>query len=121
MKIHSVEYNKTFVPKFGGNRELPDNEQIKVHIKSFPPASTLNTYRQISSGTNGYTIAYPKDIEILMQFVGKIENLEVEQGLPRIFDGKSLAQSEIREVQDLVAEIRTYLLQGEEDLTPGEE
>lgn len=121
MKLHAIEQSKVFVPKFGGNRELPEDEQIKVHIKAFPPASTLNMYRQITAGSQGYTVTYPKDTELIAQFVGRIEGLEVPQGKPRIFDGKTLAASDIREVANLIAEIRKYLLDGEEDLTPGEE
>ena len=121
MKLHAIENNKIFIPKFQGNRELPEDEQIKVHIKSFPAASTINTYRIFSSGNNGLTVTYPKDTELMALFVGKIEGIEVPQGMPNIFDGKTLATSAIREVTDLIAEIRTYLLVGEEDLTPGED
>lgn len=120
MKIHSIENKKVFIPKFMGNRELPEEEQIKVHIKSFPPAVSLGTYRNVSRGANGYTISYPKDTELMVSYVGKIEGVEVPVGMPNIFDGRTLALSDIRELVDLVAEIRGYLLDGEEDLTQGE-
>lgn len=121
MKIKSIERSKDFVPKFNGNLDLPEEQQVRVHIKSFPPASTANKYRSVKIDGGAVSIEYPADYSLLISYVGKIENLEVPDGAPRIFDGATLAKSEMLVLNDLIAEIRNYLItSATETLDPGE-
>lgn len=120
MKIKSTEKSRLFIPEFNGNKELPVEEQITVHIKRFPPASTLNAFKKFSfSGDNKISIDYPADTTLIQSYVGKIDNLELEDK-DKVYDGPSLAKSTNTMLKDLIAEIRDYLIREEDPLTVGE-
>jgi len=121
MKIRTIRREKLFIPEFNGNKDLPDEEQIKVHLKSFPTVTESGKYKTYRASDEGMIeISYPNDNTLLIRHVGKIEGIEVEAGTPRIFDGTTLANTEILGLENLVAEIRKYLLKSTEELAEGE-
>lgn len=118
MKIKSLRKEKTFIPKFNGNLDLPDEEQVKVEIKSFPWVTEAQQYKQYSVSADGSVRISYNDSMLLTRHVGKISNLE--DGETVIKDGNALANSTNLLLDELVSEIRNYILESGEPLEAGE-
>ena len=109
MKV-SASLENLFIPKFGGNEDLPPAEQITVELKR-PTASqreTLRGYRMDQAGN--FSVGFNVD-RILRQHVGKITNLESEvNGKTFIIgDGKALADDTNPNLAALVDEIKAEI------------
>jgi hypothetical protein len=92
----------TFVPKWNGNQELPENEQIRVTVK-FPTAKEFEPF-DLGPGR------MPKQTALVEAFVPKIENY-YHNDQP-VESGEALVACEAKEVYQLVAEIFLYLWRG---------
>jgi len=116
MVIKTVKKEKSFIPKFNGNSDLPKGEQIVVSIKNFPTIADVKSYTKISfNSDNSMSITYPNDAVMLSKCVGAISNIEIEGEEP-IVNGSDLAKSSVYELSDLVSEIRDYLVKQTEVL-----
>jgi hypothetical protein len=123
MKLKVLRKETVFIPSFGGNKDLPESEQVKVNIKSFPTAPESNSYRSYrQTGDGAMEIAYPNDALMLAKHIGGIKNLDIEGASKeeKVNNGSSLAKSEFLELKPLIDEIREYLLEASEPLTEGE-
>lgn len=119
MKIRTIKREYEFIPAANGNKDLPDAEQVKVKIKSFPTASEASDYRNFYFGQDGAVKISYNDSMMMIKHVEKIENLETDNG--PITTGSALAKAENNSVlSDIIGEIRDHLLEDGEDLTEGE-
>lgn len=118
MKLRSLRRSKTYIPKFNNNRELPTEEQIVVEYKNFPTISEAKSYKTYRYSTDGATEMVFNDAVLLIRHVGKITNLEDDDG--KILDGLALSKSENLLLDELVSELREYALEVTEKL-PEEE
>lgn len=121
MKLKSIRKDLLFIPEFNNNKNLKNNEQLRVHIKSFPTVAEskgYKSYRHTEGG--GLEIVYPNDVAMLLRHVGIIENLDIEDTDEKITDGKSLSNTKILELSGLFSEIRDYLLEAAEPVDQGE-
>ena len=121
MKIKSIRKESVFIPTFNDNKELEAEQQIRVHINTFPTVAEskgYKSYRHTEGG--GIEIVYPNDVSMLVRHIGKIENLEVE-GDDNIIDGKTLSRTKILELSPLFSEIRDYLLEATEPIEEKED
>ena len=118
MKIKSIVKEKIFIPEFRKNKELPEKEQVKIEIKSFPSVIQAAEYKKYSMGTDLVAIVSYKYDLIFARHVGKITNLEDGKGI--IKDGIMLADSTELKLGPLITEIRDYLISYNEDFEPGE-
>ena len=110
MKIRAT-LDESYTPKWNGNRDLPENEQIVVEIK-WPTTAQREALK-------GYKIS-PKDEDVKVVFhtekilrdhVGAIRNLEVElNGLPvRITTGGDLANTKVLALGGLIDELKAWV------------
>ena len=109
MKI-TANLENLFIPKFSGNQELPQGEQITVEIKR-PTSSqreTLRGYRMDQAGN--FSVGFNVD-RILRHHVGKITNLEstVNGKTFVIGDGTALADDTNPNLAALVDEIKAEI------------
>lgn len=121
MKIRPIRKESVFIPEFNSNKELETNQQIRVHIKSFPTVAEskgYKSYRHTEGG--GIEIVYPNDVSMLIRHIGKIENLDIEDN-DNIIDGKTLSSTKILELSPLFSEIRDYLLEATEPIEEKED
>lgn len=121
MKIRTIKKDALFTPKFNKNRDLPNDQQITVHIKSFPTVTEAQGYKsfRMSEG-GGFEVVYPNDAIMLTRHIGDIKNIELDTD-EVIDDGRKLANTKVLELTELVAEIREYLLEvGTDILDQGE-
>lgn len=120
MKIRTIRKEKTFIPEFNKNRELPEGEQIVVNVKSMPTITEAQQYKSFRFGEgNGIEIVYPNDSVMLTKHIGAIKNIELDNG-EIVNNGSSLSKSMTLELAPLVEEIRGYLLDASEPLSEGE-
>ena len=125
MKIRTVRKPKVFIPEFNGNKDLPENEQIKVNIKSFPTATESGSYKNFRQTLDGaIELAYSNDATMLVRHIGGISNIEPiensEGEIEKINNGSSLAKTKVLELNPLISEIREYLLDASSPLDEGE-
>jgi hypothetical protein len=119
MKLRSVSISKRLIPEWNENKNLPPGEQVIVNFTRIPGASEKGNYKSFEFGsTGGVKLSY-NDTMMLTSFVGKIENLEIDDG-EKIKNGKDLAAVTNPEIAGLITEIRDYLFPDTEDLTSGE-
>lgn len=123
MKIKTIRKPDEFIPEFNGNKELPEDEQIKINIKSFPSLPEAQNYQGLKISEQGsFEMVYSSDAIMLTRHVGAIKNLEIEgqaQG-EAITNGSSLAKSKFLELSPLVKEIRDFLLEAADLIPQGE-
>ena len=120
MKIKTLRKDKVFVPEFNGNRDLPEEEQITVNIKSFPTGPESSSYRGYRFSQDGATeIVYSNDALMLTKHIGSIKGIELDNG-EKINNGSTLSKSTCLELSPLISEIREYLLDVAEPLSEGE-
>lgn len=120
MKIKSLEKSKEFIPEFNGNKDLDKKDQIIVNIKKFPGIEEIGKIKAFKYDANGNVIINYNDDYILKNCVGSIKNLELEDGIEPVTNGASLSKSSVLELEPLVTEIRTFLLETAEVVTEGE-
>ena len=112
MKV-TATLDKTFIPEFNGNRELPAGEQITVEIKRPTVArrSSLKSIRATQAGD--FSFSYETD-RILRQNVGKIVNLESEVNGETVVitDGRALAENTNPALEELATEICMEITRG---------
>ena len=118
MKLKAVTLDKTYIPEFNGNRDLPKEEQVTVEIKRHISNVEMSQYKKFISRRDGsYTIEYD-DPKIMAIHVGAIKNLQVGDAV--IKSGVDLGDSDQTVLYDLMIEIRNYLLNAAEALPEGE-
>jgi hypothetical protein len=120
MKIRSLVKEKKFIPEFNGNKELADKEQIVVNIKRFPGISDLGKIKAFKYDASGNVIINYDNSYVLKTFVGGISNIDLEAGIDPVTNGSSLATTEVLELEPLVSEIRTYIMDTLEVMEEGE-
>jgi hypothetical protein len=114
--------SETYIPKFNGNRELPETEQIAVEV-NWPSAAELEKLK-------GYRIS-PKDEDvkvvfdtetILRRHIGKIENLDtvLNGNAHTIKSGENLADTKVLALRPLIDELKA-LVTGSDGLEDEEE
>jgi len=123
--VLSAKSRYIYVPKFGGNRKLPEREQVVVEIirprvEERRSLHSLDIERDIGmvdeeglTRANALTFKNRYSVgKILRNHVGKIENLSVEEnGKTRaITCGAELAESTAYGVADLVQELQAEVL-----------
>ena len=111
MKVRSLVKEKKFIPEFDGNRDLSEKEQIIVNIKKFPGIEDLGKIKAFKYDAVGNIIINYDDAYVLKNFVGSIKGIELDSGLEPITNGSSLSKTSVLELEGLVSEIRTYLLE----------
>ena len=106
MKV-SASLHAEFVPKFNGNRDLPEDEQIRVEIRwpNMTQREQLKSFRMDQTG--GVGISFNLD-RILKQHVGKITNLESEVNGKTVVisDGQALAENTNPQLDALADELK---------------
>ena len=118
MKLNSIKKDKIFIPEFNENKKLPDSEQVKVEIKHFPTTVEANTYKKFKSDVEGGVEIKYNDSLMLLQCVGRIHNLEI--GNKAIKTGEDIAKSSDLRLNELITDIRNYLLHDGSDFDEGE-
>ena len=118
MKVRSIRKEKVFTPEFNGNKDLPEDEQVKIEVKQFPTAIEVSQYKDFAFSTDGSVKLKYNDAMIVTRHAGKIENLEDDDG--KIATGEQLAKSKNLVFGDLIAEFRDYILDAGEGLAQGE-
>jgi len=120
MKV-TANLEARYVPKWNGNRDLPENEQVSVEIlwPTNKERETLKGYR-LSPKTEEVTVYFDTE-RILEKHVGKIENLEVQADgkAVTIESGKDLARSSVLALGGLIDELKGYV-SSEEGLSEDE-
>lgn len=119
MKLRSIKIDRTLVPVFNGNRDLPANEQVVIHFSRIPATSERSTYKNFKFTQSGdMSLAYNDNL-MLSTFVAKVENLELSTG-EKIKTGRDLATASSPDLMELITEIRDYLFPDDEDFGEGE-
>ena len=118
MKVRSIRKEKVFIPEFNGNKDLPEDEQVKIEVKQFPTAIEVSQYKDFGFGTDVTVKIKYNDNMIVTRHAGKIHNLEDDDG--KIMSGEQLAKTKNYFFGDLIAEFRDYILDAGEGLTQGE-
>jgi hypothetical protein len=102
----------TYIPKFNGNRGLPEKEQIKVEIirpKVEEREALFHFDLAPEGGTDGMALKQQSDVgRALRRHVGKIENLTADYGDGKetpIPAGKDLAEAPLFGAGGLVTEL----------------
>lgn len=106
-----------YIPTWNGNKDLPQDEQIKIHYK-FPTTNQRERYvkkypAEIESGHNIVKLKIETDDKAMFrQLVTRIENLEAEDKqsgqIKKIEKPEDLLEA--RGVEALYDEITAYLL-----------
>ena len=100
-----------YVPKFGGNRDLPEKEQVRVEIirPCVGEREALFRFDVVREGGGGTTLKQQNDVDrALRNHVGKIENLTAEypDGTEKpVLTGKDLAEAPLFGAGGLVTEL----------------
>lgn len=111
-----TQTKEKYIPKWNGNRELPQNEQVVVHI-SYPTVEEKKGLKEIEYRTNKNSVIVNYDTEkILANHVPKIENLseDVDGKEKKITTGKDLLSSKNRALESLSEEIVGLILRADE-------
>jgi hypothetical protein len=101
----------TYIPKFNGNRGLPEKEQIKVEIirPKVEEREALFHFDVAQEGGGRATLKQQNDVgRALRDHVGAIENLAAEYGDGKaepILTGKDLAEASLFGAGGLVTEL----------------
>lgn len=121
MKVTAV-LEERYVPKWNGNRELPDAEQVTVEIKwpTNAERENLKGYK-ISPQTSEVSVYFNTE-RILENHVTKVTGLEVSQNgkTVKIKNGHDLAASNVLALGGLIDEIKAYVT-SEDGLTEEQE
>jgi hypothetical protein len=121
MKIKTIRKENVFIPEFQGNKDLPEEEQIKVNIKSFPTNGEAQEIRGFRMGKGESLEIVYADSVMLRRHIGGIKNITFDDAsIPVINNGSTLASSKVLELAPLISEIREYLLETSEVLSEGE-
>lgn len=119
MKLRSIKIDRTLVPVFNGNHDLPANEQVVIHFSRIPATSERSTYKNFKFTQSGdMSLAYNDNL-MLSTFVSTVENLELSTG-EKIKTGRDLATASSPDLMELITEIRDYLFPDDEDFGEGE-
>jgi hypothetical protein len=120
MEIKRIEKKKKFIPKFNGNRDLPEEAQVVVNIKKYPALQDLGKIKAHKFDADGNVMINYQDGYLLKNFIGSISNLDKDEKLPEgedlVTNGSSLAKSTATFLEGLVSEIREHLLETAEVL-----
>ena len=110
MKIRAV-LKDVYVPRFNGNRDLDEKDQVTVEI-IWPTAAqreSLKGYR-INPADQDVKVVFDTE-RILETHIGKITNLEPElNGKPApVKNGKDLAETKVTALVPLIDELKGYI------------
>jgi len=121
MKIRAT-LDEKYVPKWNGNRDLPEGEQIAVEIRwpTIAQREALKGYK-INPKDEDVRVVFETD-KILRNHVGKIDGLEIElNGKPvRVTSGADLATTSVLPLSGLIDELKA-LITSEDGLEGDEE
>jgi len=115
--IIEVKKEDTYIPRWKGNRELPEDEQIKVHHRYLMPGErkkylyTKPLVLDMGTGEVDTHVEYVQDERgIVETLITKIENLSIKSGSKeqKITTGKALYTSGVPHM--LVTELEQYML-----------
>lgn len=118
MKLKRVHRDSTYIPKFNGNQDLPDSEQIKITIKKWPTVTEAKAFKNFSVNASGDVSINYRDNVMIPACIGRILNLSVEDEV--IKNGSDLANSTCLGLGDLITELREVILADSEDMNEGE-
>jgi hypothetical protein len=119
VKLRSIKIDRTLVPIFNGNRDLPANEQVVIHFSRIPGTSERANYKNFVFSQDGKMGLSYNDNLMVSTFVSKVENLELSTG-EKIKTGRDLATASSPDLSELFTEIRDYLFPDDEDFGEGE-
>lgn len=121
MDFRPVIKEKTFIPGFKGNKNQPEGKQIRITIKKFLSATQAKKFRSFKYSLDGLTeISYPHDDEMMRTCVGEITGINMPEDYTPIKNGNDLSKTEYLMFEDLITEIRQYLLDNSEEMTEKE-
>jgi len=103
--------SETFIPKFRGNQDQPESEQIRVQIQhpTLEDRELLSSDITYKDGQNGPEIQVKtKHCKIVGKCVGTVENLETAVD-GKIESGKALIAARDPRLEGLVEEIALYI------------
>ena len=115
--IIEVKKEDTYIPRWNGNREQPEDEQIKVHHRYLMPGErkkylyTKPLVIDMGTGEVDSKVEYVQDERgIVETLVTKIDNLSISVNgkEQKVTTGKQLYTSSLPQM--LVTEIEQYLL-----------
>lgn len=115
--IIEVKDHEVYIPEWNGNRDLPDDEQIKVHHRYFLPGErkkyiyTKPVRVDVNTGDVDSKVDFVQDEQgIVKALITKIENLTVKAGGKeiKVTNGEALYKQPVP--QALVTEIEMYML-----------
>jgi len=121
MLLRIVSISKKFIPKFGGNSELPDAQKVVIHFAHIPGRGERSNYISYSFDAKGSVDIRYNNVG-LVALVDRVENFEIEDenGIKkRITTGAELAALNHSSLDELFAEMREHLFP-DDDLTVGE-
>lgn len=100
---------ETFIPKFNGNQDLPESEQIRSEI-DFPAGEDLNQLKAWRMTQTGEVRVF-FDTKAILRCVKRIHNLEdsVNGKVMQITNGKELGQSKNPKLRPLIDEHVAYV------------
>lgn len=111
-----TQTKEKYIPKWRGNRELPKEEQVVIHIE-YPTVEEKKGLKEIEYKTNKDSIIINYDTDkILANHVKKIENLseEIDGKEKPITTGKQLLVSKNRALESLAEEITALIVRADE-------
>lgn len=115
MKL-TTKTSDVLIPAWNGNKDLPEKDQVKVHI-TFPTNKERENISQIEYKTGGesYLFKYDSD-RVIGKCVTKIENLvdEVDGKEKSIKDGEQLLASRNKVLSGLIQEIAVAVLKADD-------
>ncbi len=117
MELKSIRRPKIFIPETWDNKKEKPENQIKVHIESFPSGAQVGLYRTFRM-KNGLTEVVYDNVSMMINHVGNLDNLKI--GGELINDAVKLCDFPDSRLYDLIIDIRNYLLKESEDLPEGE-
>lgn len=122
MKLKSIKIDMILIPKFNRNRELPANEQVKIHFSKIPGRIERESFVGFKMDKRQGLEMIHNDHMLVLTYVERIENLSDEIGdlTVQIKTGAQLAESSNADLDKLFVEIREHLFPENEDLTMGE-
>jgi hypothetical protein len=85
--------NRTYIPKFCGNRDLPEEEQVMVDV-DLATMKEQDKFSCLKYGKNGSVIQEKKEYLALRKKVKKIDNYYDEDGNPIDTADKLIADME---------------------------
>ena len=122
MNLRSIKIDNILIPKFNKNRELPVNEQVKIHFSKIPGRVERESYIGFKMDKRQALEMIHNNHMLILTYVERIENLTDEIGdlTVQIKTGEQLAESSNADLDKLFVEIREHLFPENEDLTMGE-